>query len=343
MEEEDDDFYEPEPSTTSADVGSRPAASDAEGVVGQPAGIDEKMNEELEEGEEEEAKNEDEEGEDGDESDSDIDIITERKDGSKPEPPSQPPKYSNARNLPARTASSEVAPKPSAPPKTGTPSKGTPAKSGAEYPAVRTSKVDVDAKPEYEPAGKPITEVNIDEDLKEHDKPWRVPGTDVSDYFNYGFDEFTWSLYCLKREKTRAEVEDDKKGFSMVMEGGAMGLPGMPAPPSGPQGAIGMPQLPGMGDMGAEMMAQMAQMMAAGMDPSQMDPAMFGMQQPPNGPGGGGQAQGFGGGQQAYPAQGQNQQQMGYGFDPSTMGGDAGRPRQGNFGGRGRGQNRRNW
>jgi len=28
------------------------------------------------------------------------------------------------------------------------------------------------------------------------DKPWRKPGADITDYFNYGFTEETWAAYC---------------------------------------------------------------------------------------------------------------------------------------------------
>lgn len=31
------------------------------------------------------------------------------------------------------------------------------------------------------------------------DKPWRRPGSDVSDWFNYGFDELSWETYCIRR------------------------------------------------------------------------------------------------------------------------------------------------
>jgi pre-mRNA 3'-end-processing factor FIP1 len=41
--------------------------------------------------------------------------------------------------------------------------KGTAHASGADLPGIATSKIDVNAKPIYEPAGKPITQVNIDE------------------------------------------------------------------------------------------------------------------------------------------------------------------------------------
>jgi len=28
------------------------------------------------------------------------------------------------------------------------------------------------------------------------EKPWSVPGADITDYFNFGFNESTWKLYC---------------------------------------------------------------------------------------------------------------------------------------------------
>jgi len=31
------------------------------------------------------------------------------------------------------------------------------------------------------------------------DKPWRRPGSDISDWFNYGFDELSWETYCIRR------------------------------------------------------------------------------------------------------------------------------------------------
>lgn len=31
------------------------------------------------------------------------------------------------------------------------------------------------------------------------DKPWRRPGADISDWFNYGFDELSWEAYCYRR------------------------------------------------------------------------------------------------------------------------------------------------
>jgi pre-mRNA 3'-end-processing factor FIP1 len=31
------------------------------------------------------------------------------------------------------------------------------------------------------------------------EKPWRRPGSDISDWFSYGFDEISWEAYCYRR------------------------------------------------------------------------------------------------------------------------------------------------
>ncbi|KAI9018568.1 Fip1 motif-domain-containing protein [Phycomyces nitens] len=48
--------------------------------------------------------------------------------------------------------------------------------------------------------GQPITEVDLD---TVEDKPWRKPGADITDFFNYGFNEVTWRAYCLKQKMLR--------------------------------------------------------------------------------------------------------------------------------------------
>ncbi|CAD6442638.1 0155594c-a37f-4981-a3fe-5f83ca72cdc4 [Sclerotinia trifoliorum] len=309
--DEDDDFYAPEESAPISLNEADPAETAQHEVKS------DQQEEDLEEGEEED---------EGEDSDSDIDIITEKKDGA---PPSKPKgaNYDNLpSDLPSHTKSKTEADAKAPAVKTEKPKKSseTQAISGAELPGLAISKIDVNAKPMYEPAGKPITQINIDEDLNENDKPWRRPGTDISDYFNYGFDEFTWALYANKQESLRSEfdpnkiAQNNKKMFedmNMMMAMG--GMPGMPA-------GGGMP---GMEGMTPEMMQQMQQMMAAsGMDPSQMDPSMFGGSNPAGGAGGfGGQ---FGGG-------GFDQNLMGSGGDNSNRGGGFGRGR----GRRGRG----NW
>lgn len=234
--------------------------------------------------------------------------------------PSIPPKTETPRLTPA-----SVAGKPSGP-----------QKPGSAYPAQHTSTIDVHVNPVHPATGKTILASDMDTDFPD-DKPWRRPGTDMSDYFNYGFDEFTWASYCLKQQELRKEVNDQKKQLEdmqafLGVPGGA-GMPGMPGmPPTGgtpaggtpvPQGAgpqPGMPAMsgmPGMPDMPPDMMqAVFASMMAQGMDPSSMDTmtfmqhaqAMMGGSQPGAGGPQGGQP-GFGN----QPQQGYGGQQMGYG------------------------------
>jgi pre-mRNA 3'-end-processing factor FIP1 len=158
--DDDDDFYAPEePETIQA-----PAPAVASSA---PAAH---HDEDLEEGEEED------EGAEMDEDDSvcdstvlaqdlimlttgqDIDIITERKDGTQAPPPTQA-KYSDIRNIPQRTTSSDTALKPVVKKEED---KSTP---GAELPALSTSKIDVHAIPIHKGTGKPITQVNIDEGM----------------------------------------------------------------------------------------------------------------------------------------------------------------------------------
>lgn len=152
------------------------------------------------------------------------------------------------------------------------------------------------------------------------------------DYFNYGFDEFTWTQYCLRQQTMVSAINAQKqetKQFEMMFAG----QPG-PAGP-GPMPGMGMPN---MADLPPDMMnAMMASMSAQGLnDPSQMDfgsfmqqmQSMGGMPGQP-GPGGpaaqsgfGGQAmqqqisnQGYGGPQhgQSYPHQQQGAQGFGGG------------------------------
>jgi hypothetical protein len=38
------------------------------------------------------------------------------------------------------------------------------------------------------------------------DKPWRKPGADITDYFNYGFTEDTWKAYSDRQKRLRFEA-----------------------------------------------------------------------------------------------------------------------------------------
>lgn len=147
--------------------------------------------------------------------------------------------------------------------------------SGADYPAIHSSTIDVNGDPVYPPAGKPISQVEIDSaDLQESSKPWRLPGSDQSDYFNYGFDEFTWELYRQRQLEMHKAVEGEKSNMATIQQllgggpmpgmggmggmgpgmsgppamGGAAVSAGVPGAPTGPAAAQsgGMPTMPGM-------------------------------------------------------------------------------------------------
>lgn len=108
------------------------------------------------------------------------------------------------------------------------------------------SSIDINAIAEYE--GKPITKLDP-ETLK--DKPWRAPGADISDYFNYGFNEITWMAYCHKQDNLRGEF-DPQKIMAKIMKGSGGGPGAPPMPPLGmmPPGMPGMPpMMPGMPPM----------------------------------------------------------------------------------------------
>lgn len=177
---------------------------------------------------------------------------------------------------------------------------------GTDYPGRHTSTLDpLNGNPVHPTTGKPIFDTDLDNDFpSDSSKPWRKPGADITDYFNYGFDEFTWASYCLKKQNMPKEVKginqemEQMKAFMDGMPGG--GMPGMPSMPSNPapNTNTGTPEMPGMPSQ-AEMQQMMDFMKMQGMDPMQMDPGqmatmMMGMgapnmqqtQQPPSGPAG---------------------------------------------------------
>ncbi|OAG29687.1 hypothetical protein NEDG_00820 [Nematocida displodere] len=43
------------------------------------------------------------------------------------------------------------------------------------------------------------------------DKPWKKPGEDITDYFNYGFNETTWREYIQKQKKLREEYTKPRR------------------------------------------------------------------------------------------------------------------------------------
>ncbi|GLB43517.1 putative fip1 motif containing protein [Lyophyllum shimeji] len=52
------------------------------------------------------------------------------------------------------------------------------------------------------------------------EKPWRRPGSDISDWFNYGFDEISWEAYCYRRR--------DLGELANVLKTNVLNFSGMP-------------------------------------------------------------------------------------------------------------------
>lgn len=142
---------------------------------------------------------------DGSESGSDIEVIIETKPGQRAEPPT-------SKSLPYAAVKIQKAGSSLLPTTTTTSSKPPP--------VVKVPAVDVDAIAEMD--GKSILEVDL-QSLE--NKPWRQPGADITEYFNYGFDEFTWTAYCQKQTKLRDDFEPTKVMQSMM---GAMDSSMMP-------------------------------------------------------------------------------------------------------------------
>ncbi|KAJ7109826.1 hypothetical protein C8R44DRAFT_800649 [Mycena epipterygia] len=61
----------------------------------------------------------------------------------------------------------------------------------------------------------------IDVDLSSmSEKQWRRPGSDISDWFNYGFDELSWEAYCYRRR--------DLGELANVLKTNVLNFSGMP-------------------------------------------------------------------------------------------------------------------
>lgn len=114
------------------------------------------------------------------------------------------------------------------------------------------STVDLNVEGTYE--GEPVTSLDP-EVLKE--KPWRQPGANLSDYFNYGFNEYTWMEYLNKQEKLKQEYNPHKILMGLMtlqqngklsgptgMEGGVDVNPASAAGSNRPMPPPGFPPLP---------------------------------------------------------------------------------------------------
>lgn len=73
-------------------------------------------------------------------------------------------------------------------------------------------------------SGQSAVEFNIE---AIEDKPWRKPGADITDYFNYGFSEETWRAYCERQKRMRQH----ESGVGLASLG--------PNPPQGNSSQIG--------------------------------------------------------------------------------------------------------
>ncbi|KAF2241043.1 hypothetical protein BU26DRAFT_556480 [Trematosphaeria pertusa] len=357
MDEEDDDLYGPSETTAPAEQKKEEPKKESDDEGG-----DEPMDEGLESGEEE-----DEESSDSANKAQDLEIIID-KPQTAPKPvqwvlhddADEPSSSLTVRQRPAQPQESKAIKIEAPPQPSSTPSQAPksivphlPSQPGTAYPIVHTSNVDVNADPVYPPLGKPLSQIDMDADLAETTKPWRLPGADQSDYFNYGFDEFTWEMYRQRQQNMvdqlaaqKAETAQFQQFFGM---GGApssgAGNAAVPSAPAGPPASgggggggggggasaaagAGMGGMPPGGISEEQMGMMFQQMIQSGMDPNNIDFGTF-MQMAGQGMGGfggaGGQpGGGYGGG--------------GGGGQPSGSGGGGG-----GGGGRGRGGRGRGW
>lgn len=128
-----------------------------------------------------------------DESDSDVEFVIANRPGVRAEAPaskSQP--YAAIKIQPSGNAAEE----------------STKVKKEA---ILKIPDVDIDVIAELD--GKSILEIDL-ENLER--KPWRQPGADITEYFNYGFDEFTWTAYCQKQTGLRQDYTPDKVMAEMM-------------------------------------------------------------------------------------------------------------------------------
>ncbi|KAJ1968874.1 cleavage polyadenylation factor subunit fip1 [Dispira parvispora] len=195
-------------------------------------------------------------------SESDLEIIIEpKKDAASPGTTAQPGTESTNDDTAKDTTT------PSAPQATSETATG---------PMGRRAGLDIDAVGQYD--GKDIYDYDLE---GAEDKPWRKPGADITDYFNYGFNEFSWNMYCARQKQLREDQQLKKKinvfnaGNPMAgdMRGMGVGMnPMMGAMPMRPMGGM-------MGPMGPNMRVPMGPMGMMNM-PHEMD---MGNERPPSG------------------------------------------------------------
>ncbi|KAI9340819.1 hypothetical protein BDR26DRAFT_860930 [Obelidium mucronatum] len=124
--------------------------------------------------------------------------------------------------------------------------------------------------------GKDLFDLELD---SIEDKPWRKPGADITDYFNFGFNETSWRAYCTKQKSLREEAMMQKRIH--VFEHND---PSMDQPNFFGAGMMGMQQqkyqrMPQQQQFNPMNMMQMQMMRGMGMGPPGM--GMGGMGPPP--------------------------------------------------------------
>ncbi|KAK5724818.1 hypothetical protein LTR15_004867 [Elasticomyces elasticus] len=235
-----------------------------------------------------------------------LDAKPDAKAETKPEPAAKRKRTSSPKPAPKATTPAVKTEKATAAPKPAAPTTISNLlthndREGKDFPAPHISQLDLTTIPLYN--ARPLTSLDIDADLANHSKPWRLPGTDQTDFFNYGFDEYTWTQYCLKQQSMAGNISEmkanDERMRAMFGGGGGGGAP--PGMGMGMGGGGG-----GMGGMPPDMEAMMS-MMGGGGPPPGMDfggfmgggQGMMGQQGTPMGQGGfqapGFQQQGQGG------------------------------------------------
>ncbi|KAI0706301.1 hypothetical protein C8T65DRAFT_652290 [Cerioporus squamosus] len=199
--------------------------------------------------------------------------------------------------------------------------------------------------PPSHPSINPISPRSVDLNALA-DKPWRRPGSDISDWFNYGFDEISWEAYCYRRRELSdlagmlknnvvnfAGMSEDQlialppevramvmAGATTVMAGGGGGGGGGMMPPGAGMNMNGGPMMNQMMNMGG----MMNPMMEMGVGMGDMGMMQEGGAGGGGGPQGGGQGtpegqvgMGMGVGEGFGPGGGpQGQGMMGMGMNP---------------------------
>ncbi|XP_042564929.1 pre-mRNA 3'-end-processing factor FIP1-like, partial [Clupea harengus] len=77
-----------------------------------------------------------------------------------------------------------------------------------------TTRKGVDLNAQGSVNGTPLLEVDVE---SFDEKPWKKPGADLTDYFNYGFNEESWKIYCDKQRRVRMSLEVMSLGSSKAL------------------------------------------------------------------------------------------------------------------------------